>query len=322
MTNRSNVNTIETSHIPVLLEEAVLGLNIKNDGLYVDVTFGSGGHSQAILEKLGGEGCLVAMDRDHRAIIHARERFGQDPRCRIAHGSMRDVDKNLESIVPGRKANGVIADLGVSSVQLDAPGRGFSFMADGPLDMRMDTSAELDASSWLNRAEESELVQVLREYGEERYARRIARAIVEYRKTRPLQRTGQLVDIVVDAVPTREKNKHPATRTFQAVRMYINSELEQLSTFLPRAVRVLAEGGRLAIISFHSLEDRLVKRFMREQARGDNYPPNIPVTVRQLRPLLKIIGKPRRPGRSEIEANPRARSAVLRVAERTEYHYA
>lgn len=235
---------------------------------------------------------------------------------------MQDVDSNLQSMVPGRKANGVIADLGVSSVQLDDPGRGFSFMADGPLDMRMDTTAELDAASWLNHADESDMVRVLREYGEERYARRIARAIVEFRQSRPLQRTRELVDIVCEAVPTQEKHKHPATRTFQAFRMFINSELEQLAAFLPRAVRALAEGGRLVVISFHSLEDRLVKRFMREQARGDNFPVGVPVTVGQMKPLLKVIGKPQRPDRSEIDANPRARSAVLRVAERTEFSYA
>lgn len=315
-------NANDDLHLPVLLKESVDGLGIKRGGLYVDVTYGRGGHSRAILDELDETGCLVAMDRDPHAVEHARKSFGDDPRCRIAHGSMQDIDKNLQSIAPGRKANGVIADLGVSSVQLDDPDRGFSFMADGPLDMRMDTHADLDASSWLNHVDESDLVQVLREFGEERYARRIARAVVTSRQARPLLRTRQLADLVCEAVPTREKHKHPATRTFQAVRMYINSELEQLSTFLPRAVKVLAEGGRLAVISFHSLEDRLVKRFMREQARGDKYPADLPVTVKQMKPLLRIVEKPQRPQISEVATNPRARSGVLRVAERTEFSYA
>jgi len=318
----TNRHATDALHVPVLLREAVHGLNIKKDGLYVDVTYGRGGHTRAILDELGSAGCLVALDRDRHAVEHARENFGSDPRCRIAHGAMEDVDEKLQSMAPGRKASGVIADLGVSSVQLDDPGRGFSFMADGPLDMRMDTSAELDAASWLNHADESDLARVLREFGEERYSRRIANAIVAYRQVQPLQRTRQLTDIVCEAVPTREKNKHPATRTFQAVRMYINSELEQLGAFLPKAVKVLAEGGRLAVISFHSLEDRLVKRFMREQARGDKFPVDVPVTVKQLKPLLRIIGKPCRPDVAEVEANPRARSAVLRVAERTGFSYA
>lgn len=304
-------------HVPVLLKEAINGLNIRADGLYVDVTYGRGGHSRAILEKLGQGGCLVAMDRDQDAVDHARASFGSDPRCRIAHGAMQDVDKNLESVAPGRKANGVIADIGVSSVQLGDPARGFSFLSNGPLDMRMDTESDLDAATWLNRVDESDLVRVLREYGEEKYARRIASAIVAERRSRTLERTRDLADIVCEAVPTREKHKHPATRTFQAIRMYINSELEQLGGFLPKAVRILSEGGRLAVISFHSLEDRLVKRFIREQARGDSFPADVPVTVQQMKPLLRIIGKPRRPAPSEVAHNPRARSAVLRVAERT-----
>ncbi len=315
-------HTLNVHHVPVLLKEAVHALKIKQDGLYVDATYGRGGHAKAILEKLGGDGCLVAMDRDHRAIEHANSTLAKDPRCRIVHNTLQNLDKALASLTLDRKANGVLADLGVSSPQLNDPERGFSFMADGPLDMRMDTSTGLDAASWLNGAEESELIQVLREYGEERYARRIARAIVEYRLGQPLLRTKQLADIVCDAVPTREKNKHPATRTFQAVRLRVNAELDQLSAFLPRAVRVLAEGGRLVIISFHSLEDRLVKRFMREQARGDIYPAGLPVTAGHLKPLLKMVAKPCRPSQHEVEANPRARSAVLRVVERTEFCYA
>ena len=315
-------HTPELQHVPVLLKEAVHGLNITQGGLYVDATYGRGGHAGAILEKLGSNGCLVAMDRDQQAIEHANSTLGSDPRCRIVHSSLQNLDRALASLALDRKANGVLADLGVSSPQLNDPERGFSFMADGPLDMRMDTSAKLDAAAWLNHAEESELIHVLREYGEERYARRIARAIVEYRLGQPLLRTKQLADIVCDAVPTREKNKHPATRTFQAVRLRVNAELDQLSAFLPKAVRALAGGGRLVVISFHSLEDRLVKRFMREQARGDDYPADLPVTVKHLKPLLKLVAKPCRPSRHEVEVNYRARSAVLRVAERTEFGYA
>jgi 16S rRNA (cytosine1402-N4)-methyltransferase len=318
LTNRRQTKERDELHVPVMLDEAVRGLSIIDDGVYVDVTYGRGGHALAILEHLGSDGCLVALDRDPQAVEHARKTIGGDPRCRIAHGAMKDLDKHLKSMLPGRKANGVIADLGVSSAQLDDPRRGFSFQADGPLDMRMDPSAGLDAATWLNRAEEADLVRVLRDLGEERYARRIARAIAEHRRAQPLRSTAQLANIVSGAVPTREKNKHPATRTFQAVRMYINSELDQLSAFLPKALGVLAAGGRLVVISFHSLEDRLVKRFMRKQARGDDFPPGVPVAAGQLKPLLKVIGKPTRPGRKEVEYNPRARSAVLRIAERTE----
>jgi len=309
-------------HVPVLLNESIHALNIIRDGLYVDATYGRGGHASTILDNLGSGGCLVVMDRDEQAIEHANSTLGNDPRCRILHSSMQNLDAALASLVLDRKANGILADLGVSSPQLNDPERGFSFMADGPLDMRMDTSSGVDAASWLNQAEESELTRVLREYGEERYARRIARAIVEYRQCHIFARTKQLVDVVCGTVPTREKNKHPATRTFQAVRMRVNAELDQLSAFLPKAVRALTEGGRLVVVSFHSLEDRLVKRFMREHARGDDYPPDIPVTFKHLKPLLRLVAKPCRPSPQEVEVNPRARSAVMRVAERTEHCYA
>ena len=316
----STTNTL--SHIPVLLKETLQALNIQTSGLYIDATYGRGGHAQAILEQLGSDGCLVAMDRDPEAVKNARNTLKQDPRCHVVHGTLQTIDTHVEALRLNRKANGVLADLGVSSPQFDDPKRGFSFSADGPLDMRMDTTTGLDAGSWLSRVEEAELSAVLKEYGEEKYARRIARAVVELRQTAPLTGTRQLADLVSAVVPSREQNKHPATRTFQAIRMRINAELDQLSGFLPKAVKLLADRGRLAVISFHSLEDRMVKRFIREQARGDAYPVQVPVTAAQLKPLLRGVGKPRRPTPQEVERNPRARSAVLRVAERTEHCHA
>ena len=310
------------SHVAVLLKEAVQALNINKSGFYIDTTYGRGGHTQSILNRLGKDGCLVAMDRDGQAIEHATQTLGDDPRCHIVRSNLGDIDTAIAALALDRSASGVLADLGVSSPQLEDARRGFSFNVDGPLDMRMDTNSELDAATWLNRVEEKELTEVLQEYGEERYAKRIANAVIQQRRTQPVTRTKQLADIVCDAIPTREKNKHPATRTFQAIRMRINAELDQLSTFLPKAVQLLAAGGRLVIISFHSLEDRLVKRFLREQARGDDYPVEVPVRETQTRPLLKLVGKPCRPTTQEIESNPRARSAILRVAERTEYCHA
>lgn len=309
-------------HIPVLLKEAMHALNIDQSGLYIDATYGRGGHAQAILTRLDKDGCLIAMDRDGHAIEHAKAHLGHDPRCRIVRANLGDIDTEFDALDLDRNANGVFADLGVSSPQLDDAERGFSFTVDGPLDMRMDANCDVDAATWLNRVEESELIRVLREYGEERYAKRIARAVLQQRQSHPITRTKQLADLVAAAVPSREKNKHPATRTFQAVRMRINAELDQLNTFLPKAMKLLVEGGRLVVISFHSLEDRVVKRFMREQSRDVNYPVEIPVPAKQLRPLLKLVGKAMRPSPQELELNPRARSAVLRVAERTGYCHA
>ena len=309
-------------HVPVLLNESIHALNIDQNGLYIDATYGRGGHAQAILARLGEKGCLVTMDRDGQAVEHANATLGHDTRCRIIRAELKDLDTEFAALHLDRGANGVLADLGVSSAQLDDPQRGFSFTLDGPLDMRMDTQAELNASTWLQCVQESELVQVLRKYGEERYASRIARAIVEQRQAHPFTNTKQLADLVATVVPTREQNKHPATRTFQAVRMRINAELDQLNEFLPKAVKLLVEGGRLVVISFHSLEDRLVKRFMRDQSRDDSYPIDVPVPETQLKPLLRLVGKAIRPSAKELKRNPRARSAVLRVAERTGYCHA
>ena len=312
----------EPLHVPVLLKESIQALNIDQNGLYIDATYGRGGHAQAILARLGENGCLITMDRDSQAIEHAKANLGRDTRCRIIRADIKDVDTEFAALNLNRYVNGVLADLGVSSPQLDDPRRGFSFMLDGPLDMRMDTQTEVDAATWLQHVRESELTQVLREYGEERYAKRIARAVVAQRQAHPITGTKQLAELIAATVPTREKNKHPATRTFQAVRMRINAELDQLNAFLPKAVKLLIEGGRLVVISFHSLEDRLVKRFMRDQVRDDHYPVDVPVPAQQLKPLLSLVGKAIRPSAKELKRNPRARSAVLRVAERTGYCHA
>jgi 16S rRNA (cytosine1402-N4)-methyltransferase len=284
----------------------------------VDATYGRGGHAQKILEKIGERGRLLMFDRDPRACEDARRRFGADSRVTIQPGPFSMLGRTIAKLGLAGKINGILFDLGVSSPQLDDPARGFSFRAEGPLDMRMDPGAGESAADWLNRAEENEIVRVLRDYGEERFARRIARAILRERSIEPIRTTRRFAEIVARAVPVREKSKDPATRTFQAIRIYVNRELDELTTALPQAVPALAPGGRLAVISFHSLEDRLVKHFMRAEARGRELPPELPVRHDQFRARLKIIGKAIRAGVEETQRNPRARSAVLRVAERTE----
>jgi 16S rRNA (cytosine1402-N4)-methyltransferase len=307
----------EHHHVPVLLEEALQALQVKDDGVYVDATYGRGGHAQKILEKIGERGRLLMFDRDPRACEDARRRFGADARVTIQPGSFSLLGRTIEKLGLTGKINGMLFDLGVSSPQLDDPGRGFSFRADGPLDMRMDPTTGESAADWLNRAEENEIVRVLRDYGEERFARRIARAILRERSIEPITTTRRLAEIVARAVPVREKSKDPATRTFQAIRLHVNHELEELTAVLPQTVPALAPGGRLAVISFHSLEDRLVKHFMRVEAKGRELPPGLPVRHDQFRARLKIIAKAIRAGAEETQRNPRARSAVLRVAERT-----
>lgn len=292
-------------------------LQVKDDGVYVDATYGRGGHAQKILEKIGERGRLLMFDRDPRACEDARRRFGADARVTIQPGSFSQLGRTIEKLGLTGKINGVLFDLGVSSPQLDDPGRGFSFRADGPLDMRMDPTTGESAADWLNRAEENEIVRILRDYGEERFARRIARAILRERSIEPITTTRRLAEIVARAVPVREKSKDPATRTFQAIRLHVNHELEELTAVLPQTVPALAPGGRLAVISFHSLEDRLVKHFMRVEAKGRELPPGLPVRHDQFRARLKIIAKAIRAGVEETQRNPRARSAVLRVAERT-----
>jgi 16S rRNA (cytosine1402-N4)-methyltransferase len=304
----------QDSHQTVLLEEAIDALAIRADGAYVDATFGRGGHSRLILDRLGSHGRLVAFDKDPQAVEVATRI--SDARFSAVHASFDELAGVLERLgLEG--VDGVLLDLGVSSPQLDDAARGFSFRRSGPLDMRMDTSRGQTAAQWLETASEAEIREVIRDYGEERFAKQIAKAIVAARQREPVVTTGQLADIVGAAVRTREKGKDPATRTFQAVRIYLNQELAHLSLALPQILERLKPGGRLAVISFHSLEDRIVKHFMRGAARAD-VPIRLPLRESELpQPRLRVIGKPVRSTAEEIAANPRARSATLRVAERT-----
>ncbi|WP_115719998.1 16S rRNA (cytosine(1402)-N(4))-methyltransferase RsmH [Gallaecimonas mangrovi] len=310
-----------TVHVSVLLNESIKALAIAPDGLYVDGTFGRGGHSRAILEQLGPNGRLVAIDRDPAAIAEAKTIT--DPRFSIVQGPFSGLAEYLTELGLAGKVDGLLLDLGVSSPQLDDAERGFSFMRDGPLDMRMDPTSGQSAADWLNRADANDIAFVLKTFGEERFAKRIARAIVERREQAPLSRTGELADLIAKAVPVKEKHKHPATRSFQAVRIYINSELDEVKQALDGALKALAPGGHLAVISFHSLEDRLVKQFIRVQEKGPELPPGLPVTQDQLKHHMKLksLGKPIFPSEEETQANPRARSSVLRVAVRTEAAY-
>jgi 16S rRNA (cytosine1402-N4)-methyltransferase len=301
------------SHRTVLLDEAVEALAVKPDGVYVDATFGRGGHSRSILERLGPAGRLVALDRDPAAVSAARAI--EDARFAIRHARFAQLKEVLDGA--GVKAvDGVLFDLGVSSPQLDEAERGFSFRVDAPLDMRMDPGRGEPAAEWLARATEAEIRGVIRNYGEERFAGPIAKAIVAARTREQLDRTVQLARIVAAAVRTREVGQDPATRTFQAVRIHVNQELEELSLALPQALDLLRPGGRLAVISFHSLEDRIVKRFLRSHARPE-VPERLPLRATEMpQPRLKLLGKPVRPTAAEVNANPRARSAILRVAEK------
>jgi 16S rRNA (cytosine1402-N4)-methyltransferase len=302
-------------HIPVLLHPAVdaLAIDSRPDGTFVDATFGRGGHSRLILERLGPSGRLIAIDRDPEAVAAARAI--RDPRFTPAHARFSELQATLDALRAG-EADGVLFDLGVSSPQLDDPQRGFGFRTDGPLDMRMDPTRGVGAAEWLERADEAEIREVISTYGEERFAKQIAKAIVAARRRGPLRRTGEFAAVVAAAVRTREPGQNPATRTFQALRIHINQELEELSLALPQALAALRHSGRLAVISFHSLEDRIVKNFMRGAARPA-LPERLPVRAREMPPpKLRIVGPPRRPGAEEIKTNPRARSAVLRVAEK------
>ncbi len=303
------------AHISVLLEGAVDALNIRPDGVYVDATFGRGGHSREILNRLGPAGKLIALDRDLQAVAAAAGI--QDARLHMVHAAFSKLSEVLEELQI-ESVDGVLFDLGVSSPQLDDAARGFSFRFDAPLDMRMDTSQGMTAAEWLNQADEKEIAQVVWKYGEERFARQVARALVKARALAPIATTRQLASIVATAVRTRERGQDPATRTFQAVRIFINRELEEIETALPQAVAALKPGGRLVVISFHSLEDRMTKRFMRDEAEGERVPPEIPVTADALRGgRLHLVGKAIKPDHYECSANPRARSATMRVAERS-----
>ncbi len=308
---------VPQAHIPVLADAVVKALDIKPNGIYIDATFGRGGHSRGILAALGPEGRLLVIDRDPDAMPSAHALAAQDSRVSVFQQPFTQVAEIARSLSICGRVNGLLFDLGVSSPQFDDATRGFSFNADGELDMRMDPTWGISAREWLEQVDAGTLEQVLRDLGEERYARRVARAVVAARGQHPITRTRQLAGIVERAVPHREPGKHPATRTFQAIRLTVNRELDQLRAALPQALAVLAPGGRLIVISFHSLEDRVVKRFMRYESQGDPYPPDFPVTADQITHRLKLIGKPTRPTPEEIHANPRSRSAVMRVAERT-----
>ncbi|HXG27779.1 MAG TPA: 16S rRNA (cytosine(1402)-N(4))-methyltransferase RsmH [Nevskiales bacterium] len=304
-------------HQPVLMQAVLEALAIRPDGLYVDATYGRGGHSRAILQRLGPEGRLLAFDRDPQACGQAWRELGREPRFRIRPGSFTQLGAALAEEGLGGRVHGILFDLGVSSPQLDEAARGFSFLREGPLDMRMDPQTGASVAAWLARAEREEISRVLREYGEERHHWRIAGAIVRARDTAPITTTTQLADIVARAMPgprqPQRKKMHPATRTFQALRIFINRELEELDAVLPQALEALAPGGRLAVISFHSLEDRRVKRFLRDCARPPQDPRDLgPAPA----PRLRLIGKAVMASEAEIAANPRARSAVLRVAEK------
>ena len=304
------------AHRPVLLEETLQALAIDPSGIYVDATYGRGGHSGEILRRLSSGGRLIALDKDPTAVASGKQQFGSDSRFSIDQGSFAMLARLVDEKAVSGLVKGVLLDLGVSSPQLDDPQRGFSFLHDGPLDMRMDPDSSLSAAQWLARAGVEEIAEVLYKYGEERFARRIARAICAARREAPIETTGRLAAIVSQAHPAWERGKHPATRSFQALRIFVNRELDDLRQCLGQVLGVLAPGGRLAIISFHSLEDRIVKRFMRDQSRGDDFPRGIPVTRDQIHSRMRVVGGAVRPGPEEIQANPRARSAVLRVAER------
>ncbi len=306
--------SVVSQHQTVLLREAVEALEIKPSGTYVDGTFGRGGHSRAILEQLGPQGRLLALDRDPQAVAVARAI--NDQRLTMLHHSFGELAAAVQQA--GIDAvDGVLLDIGVSSPQLDEGGRGFSFRFDAPLDMRMDTTQGETAAAWLARAEIRDITEVIRNYGEERFAFQIAKKIVAARSERPVATTGELAALVRETVRTREPGQDPATRTFQALRIHINQELEQLALVLPQAMAVLKPGGRLVVISFHSLEDRIVKRFMRDEAVPDTLPKNLPLRTADLpQPRLRLIGKPVKAGAAEVSANPRARSAVMRVAEK------
>ncbi|MBB1294682.1 16S rRNA (cytosine(1402)-N(4))-methyltransferase RsmH [Pseudoalteromonas sp. SR41-4] len=309
--------TAQFEHISVLMDETIEGLAIKPDGIYMDGTFGRGGHSGQILARLGEYGRLQAIDQDPQAIKSA-EKFADDSRFAIAHTRFSNLYEVAEQNDLLGKVDGILLDIGVSSPQLDDAERGFSFMKDGPLDMRMDPTSGRSAAQWLAEAELEEIVHVIKTYGEEKFGRRIAHKVLEVRAHTPITTTKQLADLVDEAVPVKDKFKHPATRTFQAIRIYINSELEEIQTALQAALGVLKPGGRLVVISFHSLEDRIVKQFIKKQSKGVALPRGLPLTDAQINKnlTLKAVGKAIKPSQAEVDRNPRSRSSVLRVAQR------
>lgn len=310
------MNGGEDRHVPVLMHELLEQLHVRPGGIYVDGTYGRGGHSRALLERLGPQGRLIVIDRDPRALESAYALAATDARVTAVKGSFGEIERITADLEILGKVDGIVLDLGVSSPQLDDAERGFSFLRDGPLDMRMDPDSGVSAADWINSASEADMARVMLRLGEERAARRIARAICNARKTKRIERTGQLADIIEGVLPRRGKGKHPATKTFQAVRIYINNELGELQAFLQVVLKVLAAGGRLCVISFHSLEDRLVKRFLRDNSRVDPALASLPVVPAEAQPLMRLIGKAVHASETEIELNPRSRSAVLRTGER------
>ncbi len=309
------MNDVQAStHIPVLLKEVVQALDLTDREVVVDATYGRGGHAREILKTLPVKARLIVIDRDADAVTHARKFSQDDRRIEVVHCAFSKLRNILQEKSLLGEVDAILFDFGVSSPQLDQPERGFSFSNDGPLDMRMDQSEGVPAADWIKRVKEDKLVKILKNYGEERFARRIARNIKQALLHGEIETTAELSRLVSDAVPVRERHKHPATRTFQAIRIAVNQELQEIESTLPQALDALASGGRLVIISFHSLEDRMVKRFLREQSRGDFYPVDLPVTSNMLKPKLSLIGKPVRAKPDEVSRNPRARSAVMRVA--------
>jgi len=305
-------------HVTVLLDEAVAALAVRPDGRYLDGTFGRGGHSRLLLRQLGPEGCLLGFDKDPQAIATGQALAAEDGRFVVVQRSFAELGDEVAQRGWSGTLSGILLDLGVSSPQLDDPERGFSFLNDGPLDMRMDPSRGVSAAQWIATAAEDDIARVFKDYGEERFARRMARAVVQRRSEKPFERTADLAQVLTVANPAWEKGKNPATRAFQGLRIFINNELGDLETGLDAALEALAVGGRLVVISFHSLEDRIVKQFMRRHAKGeaDKLPRDLPIIPEAFVPRLKLIGKPQYASADEIKANPRSRSAIMRIAEK------
>lgn len=313
--SEASIESIEP-HNSVLLQRSVEELVTDPDGVYIDGTFGRGGHSRLLLSCLSEQGRVIATDRDPAAIAAAVDMQKEEPRLQVLHAEFAELTTLLSEQELMGRISGLLLDLGVSSPQLDDGSRGFSFLRDGPLDMRMNPEADESAASWINRAEESDIADVLFQYGEEKFSRRMARAVVSERQIAPIETTARLAEIIKEANPSWERDKHPATRAFQGIRIFINRELDQLKSVLDQSLEILKPGGRMAIISFHSLEDRIVKKFIAQQTKGDSYPRDLPIPASMLKPALKSRGKAIKPSQEEVQENPRARSAVLRVAER------
>ena len=312
----SAAHVASVAHLPVLPEATLAGWLVRKDGRYIDATFGRGGHSELLLQQLDASGRLLAVDRDPEALVAADQLKLPYPQLQCVQGEFAELARIASEMGWSGTVSGILLDLGVSSPQLDDAGRGFSFMRDGPLDMRMDPGSGESAASWLARADADAIARVLREYGEEKFAWRIGKAVVAQRELAPIETTAELVRVIESAVPAKDQGKHKATRSFQAIRIFINDEMGQLTTFLDSCVDLLEVGGRLAIISFHSLEDRVVKRFIRDLARGENVPASIPLRDSELNRKLKIVERAQRASAQEISHNPRSRSAILRVAEK------